>query len=424
MRTLLLSAVALATALSTPLAAQVIPVLPPTIVPIAGQQTSLSTSSPTRLIAQNIALSQGQMLHVFAREEFTSSVGTTEGSIDYVDVWVECLDPSRQLAPGTLDSGQNFVAGRGPGPNYPTKGHLVLTPSTLITAKSSGIYTCQLVSGVSKPGWAVGRLNQGENTTWLGLSAPIDLNDAFSWGGFGSCPWKGPYTGSDGCLYLGTGPGSHGAPHVDPFSAQGASTANWFPAAGIAFVDVTATLQVTLCGHTSSCVKEFRSNDTSSVTVDSYFEMDQVDSSGTPSHTVVSPTQRTTIDNLTHHDMIFHTLSTVPVYPSPSPPQLRAKLVVTWVSGSTAKIDGAEAVAYMTYRGQGQAVPNALGVSESVAKSRLTAAGLVPHAILAKECIDPGNVTLESPAGETLVLPGSGVNITVDTAQKGTCIPR
>jgi len=417
MRALVLSAVPVAMMLSAPLTAQVTPVAPPTIVPIVGQQTSLSTTAPTQLIQRNVNLTQGQMVRVFTREEFTSNVGTTQGTIDYVDVWLECLDPNGNLAPGTQDTGQNFVAGRGLGPNYPTAGHMVLTPSTLITAGSTGTYSCRLVSGSDKPGWVVGRHYQGANTTWLGLSAPIEPHDAFSW--VSGCDWQGPYAGSDGCLYLGTGPGSHGAPYEDVFSTlvivPPAVPGPWSPTPGAAFVDVTATLQVTLCGHTSSCVQEFKSNDTSSVTVDSYLELDQLDAGGKPFHTTVSPTQETTIDNLTHHDMIFHKLSTVPVYPSSNPPQFQVKLIVTWVSGSTAKIDEAQAVAFTSFHGHAQFVPNVVGLAESVASNTLITSGYAPGVLTnVLNSAPPGSVISQDPPGGSVIgSPGSGVNLTV-----------
>jgi hypothetical protein len=406
---------------ATQLRAQVTPISPPTIVPIVELQTNLGPTA-TPLIQKNITLSQGQMVHIFGRLEFTGNVGTTHGGaggIDYVGVWLECLDPNGKLAPRAQDIGQNFLGpNQSPGPSYPTTGHMVLYPSTLITATVPGTYSCRLLAASDKPSWVVGRDYQGDNTTWLGLSAPIGPNDAFSWGSFSpGCFWQGPYT-ANGCFYLGTGPGSHGAPSVDVFSSAvvlpTASPGPWSPAPGAAFIDLSALVQVTLCGKTSSCVAQFQSNDTTSVVVDSYLELDQLDATGKPFRTTVSPTQRSTIGNLTHHDMIFHKLLTVPVYPSSNRPQFQVKLLVTWVSGSTAKIDAAQAVAFTSFRGHTKFVPNVVGLTESAATNTLTAAGYSVGLTSPPSSIPAlAKVISQEPPGETVIkLPGSVVNLT------------
>jgi hypothetical protein len=402
---------------ATQLKAQVTPISQPTIVPIVESQTNLGPTA-TPLIQKNITLSQGQTLHVFGRLEFTANVGTTQGSVDYVGAWLECLDPNGKLAPGVQDIGQNFLGpNQPPGPGYPTTGHMVLYPSTLITATTPGTYSCQLLAASDKPGWVVGRDYQGDNTTWLGLSAPIGPNDAFTWGGFSVCFWQGPYTAADKCLYLGTGPGSNGAPYVDVFSSvlmlPPAWPGFWSPASGAAFVDVTAVLQVSLCGKIEECAAQFRSQDTTSVVVDTYLELDQLTAAGKAFRTTVSPTQRSTIGNFTHHDMIFHKLTTVPVYPSSNPPQFQLKLMVIWVSGSTAKIDGAQAVAFTSYRGHTQFVPNVVGLTEGAARNAISAAGYSVGLTSPPAIPAPAKVMSQDPSGEVIELPGSVVNLTL-----------
>ena len=146
MKTRLLGAALLAWIISTHLAAQVViqpkcgtpgpcltPIPQPTIIPIVEPQTNLTPASPpTPLIQKDVTLSQGQMLHVFGRLEFTGNVGTTQGGaggIDYVDAYLDCNDPNGNLVTGQQDIGQNFLGpNQSPGPSYPTTGHMALLP--------------------------------------------------------------------------------------------------------------------------------------------------------------------------------------------------------------------------------------------------------------------------------------------------------
>jgi hypothetical protein len=457
----LLSAVSLAMMMSTPLTAQqVTPVPQPTIVPMVGQVTLTGEAPPTVIIEKGVTLSQGQMLRVFGRLEFTSNAQTTQSSVDYASVYAECKDPEGNTANVEQDFGENFLGpNTSPRPNYPATGHMVLSPSTLITATTPGtlVYSCRLLAGADKTGSAVGY--QGENNTFLGLSAPIAPPDAFSWGTFASCFWQGPNTGSHsydkGCLYLG---GSHGAQSVDVFSPTVVLPTGWPGACDpqpcawplvvpptnsatlarpaietnnspepAAFVDVNATLQVSLCGKIKDeCdYARFGSNDTTSVTFDSYLELDQIDAAGQLVQPWVGPTQETVIDNYTHHDMIYHSMSTLPVYPSSGPPQFRPKLVVTWKGGSTAKIDHAQVVAFTSFHGHAQFVPKVVGLNVSAATNTLIAsgyaAGVVSNVV---SSAPPGSVVTQFPSGGSVIeLPGSVVDMTVSAPHQSVSVP-
>src|ERR1700733_1160669 len=476
-----LSAVSLAMMMSTPLTAQqVTPVPQPTIVPMVGQVTLTGVCAtprdrkaecPITVIipkgatssqGQVVTLSQGQMLRVFGRLEFPANAQTTQSSTDYVSVYAECKDPDGHTANGEKDFGENFLGpNTSPGPNYPNypvTGHMVLSPSTLITATASGPYSCQLLAGAEKTGTVVGY--QGTKHTFLGLSAPIDPPDAFSWGTFApACFWQGPNTGThsydNGCLYLG---GANGAQSVDLFSPTVVLPTGWpgacdpQPCAWLlvvpptnsaplarpaiettnspepaAFVDVNATLQASLCGQiTDECDRaRFGSSDTTSVTFDSYLELDQIDAAGQLVHASVGPTQETVIDNYTHHDMIYHSMSTLPVYPSSGAPQFRPKLVLTWKAGSTAKVDHAQVVAFTSFHGHAQFAPNVVGLNVSAATNTLTASGYAAGVVSnTLSTAPPGSVVSQFPSGGSVIeLPGSAVDLTVSAPHQSVSVP-
>jgi len=194
-----------------------------------------------------------------------------------------------------------------------------------------------------------------------------------------------------------------------------------------AFVDVNATLQVSLCGQiTDECDRaRFGSPDTTSVTFDSYLELDQIDAAGQLVHASVGPTQETVIDNYTHHDMIYHSMSTLPVYPSSGAPQFRPKLVLTWKAGSTAKVDHAQVVAFTSFHGHAQFIPNVVGLNVSTATNTLIAsgyaAGVVSNAV---SSAPPGSVVTQFPSGGSVIeLPGSVVDMTVSAPHQSVSVP-
>jgi hypothetical protein len=425
-RLLMWLALPLVTMVSMHLWAQITPFAPPTIVPMVGLRTDVSGLTP--VIETSITVTKpNQVLHVSGRLEFSANVGTTQqgdANLDYAGLWLECIAPNQQQAPGTQTIGQNYLGPKqSPGPNYPTTGEMVMYPSTLITIATPGTYSCQMLAAADKPGWAVGRDYQGGNTTWLGLSAPMDPSDAYSIGTIvPGCFWNNEaevYI-AGGCLYLGAGPGSHGAKSADLFAkailSPQAYPGLWSPVPGAAFVDVTGVLKISMCGQIKTCAAQFRSNDTDSVVIDSYLELDQVDAAGNVLHTAASPPLRSTITNLLHHDMMFPRLTHVPVYPTSSPPQFQVKLWVTWVSGSTAVVDGAQVVAFTSYRGNPQAVPNVVGLTQSAASGALTASGYSLSLVSSGYGTAPaGTVIAQNPAAGVIEFPVAGVNLTLST---------
>ena len=464
----LLSAVSLAMMMSTPLTAQqVTPVPQPTIVPMAGQINlqgvckpptgKCPTSNPTCecpasvLVQKGITLLPGQVVRVFGSVEFTSNVASTQATPDYVGVWAECSDPNGNNAQVAQNIGQNYVG---------ANGLLVLSPSTLVTATTPGLYTCQLEAAAAEGGTVIGGPAGGQSPTFLGLSAPINPPDAFSWGTFGSCFWRGPNAGTHtqysdkGCLYLG---GPHGAQSVDLFSPTVILSTGWpgacdgqpcpWPLVVLptnsaalarpaietnnspdppAFVDANATLQVSLCGDiTDECDPRFENSDTKLVTIDSYLELDQVDTAGQVVHTSSTGTQETVIDNLTHHQMIYLSVSKVPVYPSSGPPEFRPKLVVTWKAGSTAKVDHAQVVAFTSYHGHTQLLPNVVGLNVSAATNTLTASGYAAGVVSnTLSTATPGTVVSQFPPGGSIIeFPGSLVDLTVSAPHQSVSVP-
>jgi hypothetical protein len=235
-------------------------------------------------------------------------------------------------------------------------------------------------------------------------------------GGGPGCPGNG--VGAS-CLYL--GPGAQ--PSVDVFSPE----ARWSPATDAAFVGVNASLQVTLCGKAvDECSPQHLSPDTTSVVVDSHLELVQLNAAGAACQTTKSPPQQSTIGNRSHHWMIYHKLSTVPVYPSCGPPQFVVKLLVDWVSGSTAKIDGplaTHAIGFTSYHGTAPPVPAVVGLNESAATSTLAASAYAPGILsYLPSTAAQGTVLSQDPAGGVIELPASVVNMALASA--GVSVPK
>jgi hypothetical protein len=428
----------LALLMSTQLMAQVTPIPEVEFLPM---QAAVTNTGPTAnvIVQKSYTLQQNEMRRVLGRVEITGNTGTGPGTgnnTDYASGLVECRGPNGFVGEG--EAGQNYEGpNKAAGPDYPTTGHLVLYPLVLIQAPMAGTYVCELFAATGKPETVVGRAFQGDNTTWLRVSAPIatynglheatrlsvgapiaantPFSDAFTWGAPPGCSETGE---GASCLYLGIG----AQPSVDVFSPE----ALWSPATDAAFVDAAASLQVTLCGHTSSCSAQHQSNDTKSVVVDSHLELVQLNAAGVTCQTTVSPTQRSTIGNAPHHYMIYHKLATVPVHPSCGTPQFVVKLLVDWVSGSTAKIDGpgaTHAIAFTSYHGTAPTVPAVVGLNESVASNTLAASGYAPGVLSYQpSTAAQGTVISQDPAGGVIELPGSVVNLALAAA--GVAVPK
>lgn len=403
-----------------PPAGQVTPVPKATYIPLQALTTPLPADKLTLLIQQNVTLTAKQSLRVFGRMQMTGSVGTTSGSIDYIDAYVRCLDSSGNLVQPFQDGmvGTNYVENTPAGPNYPAPGNLVLYPSTLFTASASGTYTCQLAADAGKPGMMVGHAYQGDDTTWLRISAPIGPGDAYVWYDPNTCPEGDPH---DQCFYV---PFSGNNPQ-QVFPAYVSPCGNiWCAPKSTAFVDVTARMQATLCGHTSSCGPGHRTDGPYVTVVDTYLELDQLTAAGVVCRQVLSPVHPSILTGMSHHVMIYDKLLTVPVYPSCGEAYLLVKYYIRWVSGPKVKIDNAQATAFASFHGSAQLVPNVVGLQESAAASALARAGYLAASptAAAPSTAAIGTVIAQNPAGGSIIeLPGSLVNLTLASA--GVTVP-
>ncbi len=72
----------------------------------------------------------------------------------------------------------------------------------------------------------------------------------------------------------------------------------------------------------------------------------------------------------------------------------------------------------------GVILPDLLGFPQSSAIGTISALGLVPSVSYSKECINPGEVLIQSPFSGTLVPLGSTVSLTVDSGTRKTCIQK
>jgi hypothetical protein len=428
-RRLLVCATWLGAVMSTHVTGQVTPIPAPIFRAMVAPQINL-TPTPAPIVQMSIFLQSGQMVRVFGRAEFLGNIATATGTnnYNYAGAWAECLDPMGGGA-GYSAFGQNYEGPqKAPGPSYPLTGHLVISPSTLIMAKMTGTYRCELLASTDKPTTVVSEADEGEGTTWLRVSAPIDTGDAQSWTTpkctAGAIPAKG------GCLYLPPNPSESASPqpYVDALSASISNPPEradpvWSPPQGAAFVDVTDTMEVGLCGNQSdSCPGAWQSGNRTSL-VNTYVELVQLNAANGVCQTADSPIQQTTINSLADDFVIYHRLIAVPVYPSCRTNQFHVRLYIKSVSGSPVVVDGAQAIAFTSYRGTGQPVPNLVGLTQSAAASALSAAGYVMNNVSSAASVAPvDSVTRQYPAAGVIELPGSGVDLTVSAG--GVLVPK
>jgi hypothetical protein len=421
--------------MSTRLTAQVTPIPEPIFRAMVAPQIDLTASAPTPIVQISIPLKSGQMVRAFGRAEFFGNIATasgTNGGYNYAEASAECLDPSGGNA-GHWAVGQNYEGPqKAPGPSYPLTGHLVISPSTLITANMTGTYTCELLASTDKPTMVVGEAYEGDSTTWLRVSAPIEPTDAQSWT-TAKCT-EGALPQSGGCPYLPPDPSKSASlqPYVDvlntsvsnppPPPGSALQDPSWLPPQHAAFVDVTDTMEVSVCGHQAdSCPSNWQSGNYWSV-VNTYVELVQLNAANGACQKADSPIQQTTINEAPHHYVIYHRLVAVPVYPSCGTNKFVVRLYAKSVSGSPVVVDGAQAIAFTSYQGKGQPVPNVGGLTQSAAASALSSAGYVINSVSGARNVAPlGSVTMQYPAAGVIELPGSGVDLTVSAG--GVLVP-
>jgi hypothetical protein len=285
----------------------------------------------------------------------------------------------------------------------------VFYPLLLLVAPATGTYVCQLRATTDTAVVAVGRYWQGDNTTWLRVSAADEPN-AF-WLQGANC---NEYGNNSTCTYLYKPPD----PTQTYVFENGQSPPNEWTAQGGAFVDVRASLMVTTCYHgTGSCVSKYQEGqcwlfcNTGSV-VDTRLEVVQLDPKGGECNLTPSPYQTTYIGNHPHHYMIYYELLTVPLYPCGESRKFKIRIFVKWVSGNPVKIDGytyTHAVAINSFYGTAPPVPNVVGLTQSAASSTLSASGYFASVVSPPQ----GLVVSQSPFAGTIELPGSPVDLTL-----------
>ena len=242
---LMLCGVPLALVISTHLAAQVTPGPALEFIPMLAQETSIPAHADIILAQKSFDLQADETRRVFGRVEITSNLNN---GVD-VEAYTVCVGPDGTTS-AVGGAEQNYQGASTPiGPSYPTPGHLVFYPLLLFQAPTTGTYVCQLrASDDDKTAVvAVGRSFQGDNTTWLRVSAADDAN-AF-WLQGANCDSQGD---NATCTYLNEAPDLTQTYVFD----NGESPSNLWVAQG-AFVDVRASLMVTTCYNgTGSCVSK------------------------------------------------------------------------------------------------------------------------------------------------------------------------
>jgi hypothetical protein len=323
--------------------------------------------------------------------------------------------------------------------DYPSQGHLVLQPLLLLQAPTAATYRCWL-SGTSgqDPLTAVATNYAGSATTWLQVSATNDAGA--SWWQNLPCDAHGDTSpsatnGYSSCLYLG---GASGQQQLYVFDNDGSPPKVWdatSDAAGNlpAFVDASDSLMLTTCYYgTDSCTGANSEgwwthiwDDPGGTAVDSHLELIQLNPNGSVCNSTQSPEERSWVGNLPHHYMIYHSLSTVPVYSCGGSRRFKLRISVKYVSGNPVKVDGSlwtHAYAFNSFYGTAPAVPYLIGLTEGAAANYLTTTGYaVPAVSTTLNSALAATVISQYPSAGIIELPGSTVNLTVSTG--GVVVP-
>lgn len=377
---------------------------------------SFTTPYATVLIDKTYTFQAGESRRVFGRVEAASSVATDV----YFEASTRCLGPYEQSpVPESIHGvvGQNHEGNDTPFPQYsPTAGQLALLPSLLFRAPATGTYHCQLVvyDGDSSALTAIARDSSGFSITWLRVSSADDA---------GSNWWQFPLCNITSCPYLG---GITGVFEEDLFYND-----LWQPADNAAFVDASATAELTTCYQgTLSCPWYNQGNADGSV-VGSHLELTQLDSNGLPCKVHQSNDETTMISNLAHHHPIYHSLKYVPIYPDCGSRKFRLNLQVRYVSGNPILLHGIDnaggsaesftnGFAINSVYGTALPIPNVVGATEADARHSITTAGYVVGQVSHVFGNPAGIIVAQNPPGNLIELPGSPVEITVSVV--GTTI--
>jgi hypothetical protein len=374
------------------------------------------------------------MRRIFGRAEIAGTTGNS-GSGSVVEGYTLCIGPD-----GTESqrggASQNYKGKSTPvGPNYPFPGGLALYPLLLFQAPTSGIYTCELLA-IAEPGLnAVARAGDGSSTTWLQISAANDAG-ALWWQNLG-CDESGHYDPATAsfCLYL---DGASSLQQVYVFQNDGSPAKIWQAPGNAAFVSANDSLMLTTCDYgTHSCTADNSQSWSSryiwdrgvdGTYVDTHLELIQLNSTQGVCKVTQSPEARVFVDNASHHNMIYHSLSNVPVDPGCGSRGFTLRMSVKYVTGLPVKIDGwtwTHAYAFESFSspgGSAPAIPNLAGLTEGVAGTNLTATGYAVGIVSSTlNAAQVGTVLSQSPAAGIIESPGSPVNFTVSTG--GVYVP-
>lgn len=341
-----------------------------------------------------------------------------------VENFVECLDPAR----GDPDIGIN--AGGQPGAhnsgtNYSTAmGQLSMHGSLLFTAPYTGTFVCQVrahtdadkdhgyhMTAVTAP-WPGGTWLEVDNFTG---AAPL-------WWQVDTCD----STGSDPhCIFLGRPPGGLG--HDHPVTATLFEHLGWIAAPGATMADVVAHMQITSCYlGTASCPGSEQGGPSLSDTAvfRTHLNFIQLDQRNGYCHVTSTPDTQYTISAAVHHFLVDY--APPPVVISSTCGGSRRFLlhvVVSWVAGSTVKIDSGSVFGFRSATNANvivrrvvptTTVPDVIGVDEGSVAGHLAGSGLVTGTVT--RVVNPvraGTVIAEnSPAG-TIEPTGSPVDLTI-----------
>jgi hypothetical protein len=417
----LLNGVALVLVASTHLMAQVIAIPAPQFVSMTGPDVSYSTEEAVNIFGYSFTFRKNDWARVSSQIEITSSVTSDV----YTSAMITCNGPAGfQSQPSVI--GTNHTGKSTPmGVNYPSTGHLVLSPELAFYVPADGVYTCQLAvtNGDQKILTAIARHDNGSPATWFLVSAsagPIQLpgfrNDSSGARLQYQC---NDLTGTPPCIYLG---GASNSLQTYMFDNNASPAQLWEAPSNAAFVDVNATIEFTTCyNKTASCLPANWGSDGESV-VSTHLEMIQLDTNLGTCKVTQSADITSTIGNDAHYDPIYHTLLDVPVYPGCGSRNFKLRILAKYVSGNPVHLNESPSFAntyadiITSYTGRALPMPNLIGLTEGVADISLKNSGYgvgIVSSVL--NAAPAGTVLSQYPAAGIIELPGSGVNFTVST---------
>ncbi len=429
--TVLLTALSLTLVRSTNGMAQVTRIPAPLLIPMVSD-TPIGPS--TVLVEKDVTLQAGEMRRVFARAEIASSVSTGGGSGNgsVVGAYTLCIGPD-----GTESqyggASQNYKGkDTAVGSAYPFPGELALYPLLLFQAPTSGTYKCELLAKAEAGLSALAKSHDELSTTWLQISAADDAGASW-WQNLG-CDSSGHYNPvtASWCLYL------HGASNLQQlyvFGNDGSTAKAWEAPSDAAFVSASDSLMLTTCYYsTGSCTPENSQSwwsryvldrGVDGTYVDTHLELIQLDSAHGVCKLTQSAETRAFVDNASHHNMIYHSLANVPVYPGCGSRLFTLRVSAKYVTGLPVKIDGwlwTHAFAFESFKGSAPPIPNLVGLTEGAARTKITASGYTVSSVSsALNAAPAGTVIAQSPSAGVIELSGSAVNFIVSTS--GVVVP-